>query len=100
MIRKPEILRVDNAEVEIKLPVSGITVTFRNLGRDAVETSTLIEVSRVQPAMRLKQSLLISAQQLQEMREIGRDAILKHREEYAERHARRSQRGFQLSFKF
>ena len=86
----PQVVWVNNSEVEIQLPVSKITITFRCISRDTVTPSSLIEVSRMKPAMRLHQSLLLPAAQLEAMRSLGVDAIRKHRLESAERQMRRS----------
>lgn len=96
---EPTVLDVDNIKAEVQLPASGIMITFRCMSKDCVDASTLVEVSRMLPYARLRQSLLVSAGALMSAKRVAAEAIIEHRAAYRARNASRLP-WLQLSFKF
>lgn len=95
----PEVLRVDNAEVEILLPVSGTVITFRCSAREAPIAEHLVQVSCMQNKCVLWEPIQVSRGQWLSARSVAAHAIAEHRRDYAER-ARKRLTPFQLSFRF
>lgn len=96
---EPEVLRVDNAEVEVLLPVSGIIITFRCGAREAPVAEHLIQVSCMQNKCVLWETIQVSRGQWLSARSAGAVAIAEHRRAYAERSKKRLL-PFQFSFRF
>ena len=96
---QPEVLRVDNVEVEVLLPVSGTIITFRCGSREAPVAEHLIEVSCMQNRCVLWESIRVGRGSWLSARSLGASAIAEHRRAYAER-ARKRLIPFQLSFRF
>lgn len=95
----PQIMRVDSTEVEVFLPVSGITITFRCRARDAPIAEHLFQVSCMQNKCVLWERVQVSRGVWLSARSAGAHAIAGYRREYAER-AKKRLVPFQLSFRF
>lgn len=95
----PQVVRVDCAEVEVFMPVSGLTITFRCGSRDAPIADNLVQVSCMQNKCVLWEPMQISRGVWLSARGVGAHAIAEHRREYAER-ARKRLTPFQFSFRF
>ncbi len=82
----PRVLRVDCAEVEVELPITGVMLTFRCGKRDEPLPHNLIEVSRMTARARWHGSILVSAGGWLNAKSAGADAIRAHRQEVQKRH--------------
>lgn len=97
---EPQVLYADYASAEVQLPASGIMLTFRCMSKTDVDASSLVEVARMSPEMRLRQSILVSAGSMQVAKRIAAEAIREYRIAYAERQRERFRKPFQLDFSF
>ncbi len=95
----PKVLRVDCAEVEVLLPVSGTAITFRCGSRDLPIAANLVQVTCMQNKCVLWEPIDVSRGQWLSARSVGAHAIAEHRREYAER-AKKRLLPFQFSFRF
>lgn len=97
---EPTILNCDYATAEVQLPASGIMLTFRCMSKTDVDASSLIEVARMKPGTRLRQSILVSAGSMQVAKRVAAEAIREYRVAYSERHRERFVKPFQMHFSF
>lgn len=96
---EPQVLRVDCAEVEVLMPVSGVIITFRCKSREAPVAENLTQVSCMQNKCVLWEPMQVSRGSWLSARSVGAHAIAEYRREYGER-ARKRLIPFQFSFRF
>lgn len=96
----PMITRVDCAEAVVHLPDAQVDITFRCVSNDMVTVTTVFEVARMSTKARWGCLPSISNERRQAARRLAVEAILKHRQDYAERQVNKYRRPFQRSFSF
>ncbi len=96
---EPQVLRVDCAEVEVLLPVSGTVITFRCASRESPVAENLVQVSCMQNKCVLWEPIQVPRGSWLSARSAGAQAIGEYRREYAER-SRKRLIPFQFSFRF